>query len=235
MRQIVLDTETTGLSIADGNRIVEIGAIEIINRKITGEHFHVYVNPDRDSEEGALAVHGITTEFLKDKPPFSSIAADFMAFIKDAELIIHNAPFDIGFLNHELHLLNQQWGKITDYCKVTDSLLMAKNIYPGQRASLDALCKRLEVDNSGRDFHGALLDAELLAYVYLQMTGGQRGLEWDGSGSDASGNANAEPTQQSIAYHLPIITASADEIEAHKAYLTMLEKKSNGECLWIKA
>jgi len=234
MRQVVLDTETTGLTIAEGNRIIEIGAVEIINRRLTGEYFHVYINPMRESEEGALAVHGITSEFLQDKPLFAQISQDFLRFIDGAELIIHNAPFDVGFLNHELSMCVTKDFSIANNCEITDTLRMAKNMFPGQRVSLDSLCKRYEVDNSNRTFHGALLDAELLALVYLQMTGGQRGLEWDGAGSDASGNANAEAIQLATHWELPVLMASSAEIESHEAYLQLLEKKSGGQCLWLK-
>lgn len=234
MRQIVLDTETTGFNIAEGNRLVEVGCIEIINRKLTGKFFHRYVNPQRDSEEGALAVHGLTTEFLQDKPLFAEIALEFIEFVKGAELIIHNAPFDVGFLNHELGLADKTIGTVTDHCSVIDTLVMARNMYPGQRNTLDALCKRLEVDNSGRELHGALLDADLLAQVYLLMTGGQTGLEWGGAGMDASGNANAEPVRQAAAHVLPVLKPTDSEMQTHQAYLEFLDKSSKGQCLWLK-
>ena len=173
MRQIVLDTETTGLDPAQGHRVIEIGCIEIENRRLTGRHFHCYLNPDREIDEGAVQVHGITSSFLADKPRFRKVAADFLQFVSEAELIIHNAPFDIGFLNCELKLAGGQYGRLEDYCSVVDTLTMARKKHPGQRNSLDALCKRYEVDNSQRDLHGALLDAEILADVYLLMTGGQ--------------------------------------------------------------
>jgi DNA polymerase-3 subunit epsilon len=234
MRQIVLDTETTGFNIAEGNRIIEIGCIEIQNRRLTGNNFHVYLNPQRDSEEGALAVHGLTTEFLSDKPLFPHIVNDFLAYIKGAELIIHNAAFDIGFLNNEFKLADKTIGTINNFCTVVDTLALARNIFPGQRNTLDALCKRYEVDNSERTFHGALLDAHLLAQVYLLMTGGQRGLEWDGSGSDASGNANAEPVRKTGITHLPVLFASDEDLALHDSYLKLLDKKSNGKCLWLQ-
>jgi DNA polymerase III subunit epsilon len=234
MRQIVLDTETTGISLADGNRLVEVGCVEIINRKLTGNNFQRYINPQRDSEEGALGVHGLTTEFLQDKPLFGEIADELIAFISGAELIIHNAPFDVGFLDHELGLLkDKKRGAIADYCKITDTLLMARYSYPGQRNTLDALCKRLEVDNSHRQLHGALLDAEILADVYLLMTGGQTGLELGGSGNDASGNANAEPIQKAILHTLPVLKATPVELEEHEKYLQFLNDKSKGKCLWL--
>ncbi len=173
MRQIVLDTETTGLDPKSGHRIIEIACLEMVNRKITGNHLHVYVNPERDIERDAAAVHGITSEFLKDKALFHEISPQFLEYVKDAELIIHNAPFDVGFINMELGRIHKKLGKIEDYCKIIDSLKIARQLHMGQRNSLDALCKRYGVDNSHREFHGALLDAELLAKVYLLMTGGQ--------------------------------------------------------------
>jgi len=173
MRQIVLDTETTGLDPKSGHRIIEIACLEVVNRKITGDHLHLYINPERDIEKEAAAVHGITSDFLKDKAVFKEISQPFLDYVKDAELIIHNAPFDVGFINMELERIHKRLGSIEDYCKVVDSLKIARQLHMGQRNSLDALCKRYGVDNSHREFHGALLDAELLAKVYLLMTGGQ--------------------------------------------------------------
>ena len=173
-RQVVLDTETTGLNPQEGHRVIEIGCVELINRRITRNHFHVYINPGRTIDAGAIEVHGITNEFLKDKPLFKSIAEDFIAFIQGAEVIIHNAPFDVGFLNHEFHLLPKKLGQMEDYSTVFDSLVFARKKHPGQRNSLDALCKRYNIDNSHRQLHGALLDAEILAEVYLLMTGRPR-------------------------------------------------------------
>jgi DNA polymerase-3 subunit epsilon len=173
MRQIILDTETTGLYLEQGHRIIEIGCVEMINRKLTGNHFHTYINPERDIEVGALAVHNISAEFLLDKPIFSLVADMLMDFIGSAELIIHNAPFDIGFINFELAALKKSWRPITHYCRVIDTLLLARQLHVGQRNSLDALCKRYNIDNSHREHHGALLDAHLLARVFLAMTGGQ--------------------------------------------------------------
>ncbi len=175
MRSVVLDTETTGMPVTDGHRIIEIGCVELEGRRLTGRHFHVYLQPDREVDEGAIAVHGITNEYLKDKPRFREVANDFFEFIRGAQLIIHNAAFDIGFINNEFALLGQQdRSDVTEYCSVLDTLLMARERHPGQRNNLDALCKRYGVDNSGRDLHGALLDAEILADVYLAMTGGCR-------------------------------------------------------------
>ena len=173
MRQIILDTETTGIDPKQGHRIIEIGCVELLDRKLTHKHYHQYIQPEREVEEEAIGVHGITNEFLADKPKFAQVVDAFMQFVQGAELVIHNAPFDVGFINHELSLLKDNvWGKIEDHCKITDTLKMARKTYPGQRNSLDALCKRLGVDNSGRELHGALLDSEILADVYLMMTGG---------------------------------------------------------------
>jgi DNA polymerase-3 subunit epsilon len=234
MRQIALDTETTGLSTAEGHRILEVAGIEIVNRKFTGRQFHYYINPQREVEEEALRIHGLSNEFLLDKPLFGDIAQEFIEFIDGAELIIHNAPFDVGFLNNEFKLLNKKSGVITDYCTVLDTLVMARNMYPGQRNTLDALCKRFEVDNSQRDLHGALIDADLLIQVYLLMTGGQTGLELGGLGNDASGNAQAEPIRPAIAHVLPVLQALTEETEQHSEYLEFLEKVSKGECVWLK-
>ena len=176
MRQIVLDTETTGLEPAEGHRIIEIGCVEMVNRRLTGNNFHRYLQPDREIDDGAIEVHGITNEFLADKPRFKDIAREFLDYIKGAQLVIHNAAFDVGFMVHEFGLLKAGFGKTEDHCTVLDTLLMARKMHPGQRNSLDALCKRYEIDNSHRDLHGALLDAEILAYVYLGMTGGQTNL-----------------------------------------------------------
>ena len=233
MRQIVLDTETTGLSVNEGHRIIEVGCLELFNRRLTGKSFHYYVNPQREIEEEAIAVHGITNEFLQDKPLFADIADLFVDFVKGAELIIHNAPFDVGFLDAELARIDGALGTIVDHCKVTDTLAMARNMYPGQRNTLDALCKRFEIDNSGRDLHGALIDADLLAQVYLHMTGGQTGLELGGV-LDASGNAVAETVEQAKAYDLPVIQVTLEERQAHDDYLQFLENSSKGQCLWLK-
>lgn len=233
MRQIVLDTETTGLSVSEGHRLIEVGCLEMLNRRLTGKRFHYYVNPQRDVEEGAMLVHGITTEFLQDKPLFAEIAAELVEFVRGAELIIHNAPFDVGFLDAELAMVDVALGKIGDHCKVTDTLAMARNMYPGQRNTLDALCKRFEIDNSRRDLHGALIDADLLAQVYLYMTGGQTGLELGGA-LDASGHAVAEPVQQAKHHDLPVLRASEEEAREHADYLQYLDKSSKGKCLWLK-
>ena len=186
MRSVVLDTETTGMPVTDGHRIIEIGCVELEGRRLTGRHFHVYLQPDREIDEGAIAVHGITNEFVKDKPRFREVADEFYEFIHGAQLIIHNAAFDIGFINNEFALLGQsERAEVSDYCSVLDTLMMARERHPGQRNNLDALCKRYGVDNSGRDLHGALLDAEILADVYLAMTGGQTSLSLAGHGAEA--------------------------------------------------
>lgn len=227
MRWVILDTETTGLDPDNGHRIIEIGAIEVVNRNITGRDFHVYLNPERDSDPGALEVHGLTTEFLSDKPKFAHVMADLLAFVKDAELIIHNAPFDIKFLNAELAKAGQ--AKITEVSgPVTDSLLHAKSLYPGKRNSLDALCERYGVSNAHRTLHGALLDSRLLAEVWLAMTRGQDSLAID-EVYDAGLNTPATKRQF---VDLPQIAPTADELEAHEQYLQALDEVSNQQTLW---
>ncbi len=232
MRQIVLDTETTGLRVEEGHRVIEVGCVELINRKLTGKHFHYYINPEREIDAGALAVHGITNQFLQDKPLFAHIEADLMAFIADAELIIHNAPFDLAFLNHEFSATRKGFKNITDYCRVVDTLVLARKLHVGQRNSLDALCKRYSVDNTKRDLHGALLDANLLAQVYLAMTGGQ------GSFFDSLSKNNTEVTKNvetvasllSERHNLLVLTADENELAEHEKYLEMLKKQ--GKCVW---
>jgi DNA polymerase-3 subunit epsilon len=236
VRQIVLDTETTGLEPAEGHRIIEIGCVELIDRRLTRNNFHQYLQPDREIDLGAVEVHGITNEFLRDKPRFADIAGDFIDYIGDAELIIHNAPFDVGFLDHELGGWREDAPRIADLCRVTDTLAMARAMHPGQRNTLDALCKRYEVDNSQRDLHGALLDAEILADVYLAMTGGQVSLALGGHGESGTG-----PVRQAV-QRLPanrpplrVIHASAEEVAAHGDRLAAIDKASGGQCLWLKA
>ena len=235
MRQIVLDTETTGLEVSQGHRIIEIGCVELVNRKLTGNHYHQYINPQREIDQGAIEVHGITNEFLADKPLFEQIAADFAQFIEGAELVIHNAPFDVGFLDSELKLLDAGYRRIEDTCAVIDTLVMARGKHPGQRNNLDALCQRYEVDNSRRDLHGALLDAEILADVYLAMTGGQTTFqlsETDAtgeSGSTAGENLRRLPAERKP---LPVIAATADEIAAHEAQMEAIAADSGGKVLW---
>lgn len=229
MRQIVLDTETTGLSAENGDRIIEIGCVELFHRKLTGNNLHFYVNPERDSHEDALKVHGISNEFLRDKPKFGQIADELLAYLRDAELIIHNAPFDISFLNKELDRLGRPPLK-TIVGQVTDSLVMAKEMFPGKRNGLDALCDRLGVDNSGRTLHGALLDAELLADVYINMTRGQDALLMDLETSDGEGGEIVLVDLSRI--ELPVIHANDQEALAHEAVLADLDKACKGKTVW---
>lgn len=235
MRQIVLDTETTGLEPAQGHRIIEVGCVELVNRKHTGRHLHLYLNPEREVDAGALEVHGITNEFLADKPLFAAVVDSFLDFVKGAELIIHNAPFDLGFLNHELALLDRGYTSMTDYCSVLDTLALARKKHPGQKNNLDALCKRYEVDNSQRELHGALKDAEILADVYLMMTGGQStlGLGYD-SGGEAAATTAGVVKLAAERPPLRIIRADAAEIEAHQKRLQQIQKASGDKCLWLK-
>jgi DNA polymerase-3 subunit epsilon len=230
MRQIVLDTETTGLSAENGDRIIEIGCVELVARKLTGNNKHFYLNPGRDSHEDALKVHGISNEFLKDKPKFAAVAAELLEYLTDAEVIIHNAPFDVSFLNKELELIG---GKPLRHCvaKVTDTLMMAKELFPGKRNSLDALCDRLEVDNSGRTLHGALLDAELLADVYINLTRGQNSLMMDVGDSSQQGDS-AAPFVDLNTFDLPVLAANDQEIGEHEKVLAGLDKVSKGKTVW---
>ena len=229
MRQIVLDTETTGLSAENGDRIIEIGCVELLGRKITGNHFHHYLNPKRDSHEDALKVHGISNEFLRDKPEFEVIASDFLSFISGAEIIIHNASFDIGFLNKELERLNL--GRLTDHVAgVTDTLSMAKEMFPGKRNSLDALCDRLGVYNAARTLHGALLDAELLADVYICLTRGQNALLIQ---EDSEDQVHHENTDIDLSqFDLPVIASTEQEITEHSNAMATLSKSSGGHVVW---
>ncbi len=232
-RIIVLDTETTGLEPKQGHRIIEIGCVEIVNRKLTENTYHQYIQPDRESDEGAFEVHGISTDFLADKPRFCDIAEDFMQFVNGAELVIHNAPFDIGFLDHELAMLDPVWGKVSDHCQITDSLVMARKKHPGQKNNLDILCKRYEVNNARRELHGALLDAELLAEVYLRMTGGQETLALGSTnkdGSSSQGNVSPIKRVDSNRPQINVIRANIDELELHRQRLDALGE----ECVWDK-
>jgi DNA polymerase-3 subunit epsilon len=229
MRQIFLDTETTGLSAEGGDRVIEIGCVELFNRKLTGNNLHFYLNPERDSHEDALKVHGISNEFLRDKPKFAQVAQEVIDYVRDAEVIIHNAAFDIGFLNKELERVGQ--APFTRHLSnVIDTLVMAKQMYPGKRNSLDALCDRLGVDNSGRTLHGALLDAELLADVYINLTRGQEALLME-IGDD-------QPKQQTdlqidlSSYQLPVLRANENELTAHEDLLQQLDKSSGGKTVW---
>lgn len=236
MRQIVLDTETTGLEPAEGHRVIEIGCVELVDRRLTGNNFHQYLQPDRPIDPGASEVHGITDTLLRDKPRFGDIVDDFIGYVRDAELIIHNAAFDVGFLNHELGLCRGQGACVADLCAVTDTLLLARSLHPGQRNSLDALCKRYGVDNSHRELHGALLDAEILADVYLAMTGGQVSLLL-GSQSEtgAAGTFREAPRRLSADRPaLRIVLAGPAELAAHAQRLAAIEKSSGGACLWLK-
>ena len=229
MRQIVLATETTGLSAENGDRIIEIGCVELLNRKLTGNNLHFYLNPERDSHEDALKVHGISNEFLRDKPKFAAVADQLLDYLRDAEVIIHNAPFDISFLNKEMERLGQP--PITKILgQVTDSLVMAKEMFPGKRNGLDALCDRLGVDNSGRTLHGALLDAELLADVYINMTRGQDALIMDIG--DAPGEDGQTETLDLSRFELPVLLANEQEAQAHEGVLAELDKASKGKTLW---
>jgi len=229
MRQIVLDTETTGLSAESGDRIIEIGCVELLGRKLTGNNRHFYLNPERDSHEDALKVHGISNDFLKDKPKFGAIADELLDYLEGAEIIIHNAPFDVSFLNRELELIGREpIGRRV--AKIIDSLMMAKEMFPGKRNSLNALCDRLEVDNSGRILHGALLDAELLADVYINLTRGQNSLmmDADGQARDEGGHA---PVDLRV-FTLPVLLAEEWEVDEHEKVLSTLDKASRGRTVW---
>jgi DNA polymerase-3 subunit epsilon len=230
MRQIVLDTETTGLSAEGGDRIIELGCVELYARKLTGNNLHFYFNPERDSHEDALKVHGISNEFLRDKPKFAQLADDILEYLSDAELIIHNAAFDIGFLNKELERVGKK--PLKAYVSgVIDTLAMAKEMFPGKRNSLDALCDRLEVDNSGRTLHGALLDAELLADVYINMTRGQEALLID-VGDVQTDSSGVSVQVDLTGFVLPVLSANEQELSAHEEVLTQMDKSSGGKTIW---
>jgi DNA polymerase-3 subunit epsilon len=234
MRQIVLDTETTGLEAEQGHRIIEIGCLELVNRRVTGRRFHKYLNPERDIDEGAEAVHGISRARLEREPKFRDVAAELIDFIAGAELVIHNAAFDVGFLDAELGRLEGEARRVADLCRVLDTLALARSLHPGQRNSLDALCKRYGVDNSGRDLHGALLDAQLLADVYLAMTGGQSALALH---EDAAGRRNDAGDAESPRWARPaeglvVLEPSADELAAHEAFLERIARASGGRVLF---
>ena len=231
-RQVVFDTETTGLSAENGDRILEIGCVELLHRKLTGRRLHLYINPERESEEGALRVHGLTTEFLSDKPKFAEVADQILDFMRDAEIIIHNAAFDVGFINKELERLNRP-PLACHVAGIVDTLALAKEMFPGKRNSLDALCDRLGVDNSARTLHGALLDAELLADVYICLTRGQDALLIaDDTGDTGSGSRIASVDLRGLL--LPILQANDQELAAHEALLTQLDKESKGKTVWRK-
>ena len=227
MRQIVLDTETTGLEVEQGHRIIEIGCVELNERELTGRHYHVYINPEREVDDGAMEVHGITNEFLADKPLFADIAGEFIEFIRGAELVIHNAPFDVGFMDHEFSLLKGESPRTKDLCRVTDSLKLARNKHPGQKNNLDVLCRRYGIDNSNRELHGALLDAEILALVYLAMTGGQTALSLGQGAGDGEGGVSPIRPVQRGSQPLPVIRAVAEEADRHEAFLDRMQEKSD--------
>jgi DNA polymerase-3 subunit epsilon len=231
MRQIVLDTETTGLDPQAGHRIIEIGGVEIVNRRITERYYHQFLQPDRPIEIAAGNVHGITNEFLRDKPRFANVVTEFIAFIQEAELIIHNAAFDVGFINYELQLLQQNWQSLSHYCQIIDTLKLARERHPGQKNSLDALCKRYNVDNSKRQLHGALLDAQLLAEVYLALTGGQVSLLSD---PQANTSTNYAVINRIDSKRLPlkVIMPTSTELQAHEQRLVAIDQMSGGKCLW---
>ncbi|BBP45749.1 DNA polymerase III subunit epsilon [Thiosulfatimonas sediminis] len=233
MRQILMDTETTGFDPLTGDRIIEIGAVELIKRRLTGNNYHQFINPQRSIPEDAIKVHGITDERVANEPKFAEIIDDFMQFIQGAEVIIHNAPFDVGFINHELSLLkHNRWGKLEDHCRITDSLKMAAKMYPGQRNNLDALCRRLYIDNSNRTYHGALLDSEILADVYLAMTGGQTDLLLDNQYGNQVHSSSTLPTQNNQRASLKVIHANHQELDRHQQKLAEISKKVGRELNW---
>ena len=234
MRQVVLDTETTGLETSEGHRIIEIGAVEIVNRQVTDRFYHQYINPERDIDSGAEAVHGISLESLQDKPKFVDVCEDFLDFIRDAELIIHNAGFDVGFINHELVIIEHDLHDIRAICEVTDTLKEARKLHPGQRNSLDALCKRYEIDNSHRELHGALLDAQILADVYLAMTGGQVALSLAAS-AEISRQSVHQNSQQQKTHDLQVLSASKEELAEHEKMLMHIAQNNDSQTtVWAK-
>ncbi|MEP1743608.1 MAG: DNA polymerase III subunit epsilon [Kangiellaceae bacterium] len=234
MRQIILDTETTGLEPTQGHKIIEIGCVEMIDRKLTGNHFHVYLNPKREIDEGAIEVHGITNEFLADKPLFQDVIDDFLEYVKGAELVIHNAPFDIGFLDWEIKMLDRKLGKMSDYCSILDTLVLARQMHPGQKNNLDALCKRYFIDNSHRDLHGALLDSEILADVYLGMTGGQTDLTLTHKQDYLTSNRDKEGVRRLSEDREPfkVIRSSEQELSDHQKYLQQIADDNGGKVIW---
>jgi DNA polymerase-3 subunit epsilon len=236
MRQVVLDTETTGLEVEQQHRVIEIGCVELLNRRLTGRRFHRYLNPERDIDEGAQAVHGLSREQLSKEPTFAQIHAEFLEFVQGAELVIHNAPFDVAFLDAEFGRLGMAGAaplKVTDLCRVLDTLALARQMHPGQRNSLDALCKRYSVDNSHREYHGALLDARILAEVYLAMTGGQATFTLSEESDTARSRARqAAPQRFSHGVRIVVVRASEEELAAHEYALTLLDKASLGNTVW---
>jgi DNA polymerase-3 subunit epsilon len=232
MRQVVLDTETTGLEVEQDHRVIEIGCVELINRRLTGRSFHRYLNPERDIDEGALEVHGLSREQLAKEPRFAEIRAEFLDFVRDAELIIHNAAFDVAFLDAELGRSGESAASLGSMCRILDSLSLARQMHPGQRNSLDALCRRYAVDNSHRDYHGALLDARLLAEVYLAMTGGQAALVLDAEADPVRTKARAGAGRSLDALTLVVVRASEEELFAHEHVLAVLDQASAGKTVW---
>ena len=222
-RQIVLDTETTGLEPSQGHKIIEIGCVEMVNRRLTGNNYHQFLQPDREIDEGAQAVHGISNESLADKPRFADVVRDFIDYLDGAELIIHNAPFDVGFIDHEFKLAGEEYGKVATYCTVIDTLVMARKMRPGKKNNLDILCKEYEVNNAHRELHGALLDAELLSEVYLRMTGGQSALLLDDEVSDAAGGSASSKKLSSNRKPIKIIQATDEELQAHQAIIEKMD------------
>ena len=234
MRQVVLDTETTGLEVSQGHRIIEIGCVEILHRRTTDQQFHQFLNPEREIDTGAQEVHGISAEFLADKPKFHTIANNFIEFIADTELIIHNASFDVGFINAELERAGHDIIDINSCCKVVDSLEMARKMHPGQKNNLDALCKRYEIDNSHRELHGALLDAQILAEVYLALTGGQATLSLAANADSMEQGKKARTDQNLQREGLKVIRANQDELQAHEAFLNKIQQESESGCVWLE-
>ncbi|WP_018690943.1 DNA polymerase III subunit epsilon [Algicola sagamiensis] len=233
MRQIVLDTETTGFDPKQGHRMVEVGCVEMIDRKFTGNNFHVYIDPERYVDDEVIGVHGITNEFLVGKPKFRDVAAEFFEYMQGAELVIHNAAFDVGFIEHEFKLLYGTWGPITEYCQVLDTLMMARKMHPGQKNTLDALCRRYGIDNSHRTLHGALLDSEILADVYLRMTGGQFKMNWQSKATEHASDGQDVGVQRysGAIDQIPVIKATEDELSSHEERLELVLDKG-GACLW---
>jgi len=234
MRQIILDTETTGLAPEEGHRVIEIGCIELKNRRLTGRHFHHYLNPEREIDSGAAEVHGLTLDKLREAPRFADVVAQFIDFVRGAEVVIHNAAFDVGFIDAELARVGSAWGRLEDYCRVFDTLKLARELHPGQRNGLDALCKRYDVDNAHRTLHGALLDAELLADVYLAMTGGQGALGFDVVDRvELTGVSDERTSSVRQLPPLRVVLPQDEELAAHRARLAAIDKRSGGRCLWL--
>jgi len=234
MRQIILDTETTGLAPEEGHRVIEIGCIELLNRRITERRFHCFLNPDREIDAGAAQVHGITLDKLRESPRFGDVVVDFLDFVRGAEIVIHNAAFDVGFLDAELARLGPAWGRLEDYSRIFDTLKLARELHPGQRNSLDALCKRYDIDNNHRTLHGALLDAELLADVFLAMTGGQGALHLDISVADDAASVEERRSASRSRPPLKVVAPLEEELAAHRARLAAIAKRSGGKCLWLE-